>query len=70
MCKRAKFTRKVLNALRLWAINSKIIRITTKSKRKRVAKQKEEAATESNFYVTTKFGVRNEMKRCVLSSGS
>lgn len=49
MCKRAKFTRKVLNALRLWAINSKIIRITTKSKRKRVAQQKEEAATEVTF---------------------
>lgn len=61
-----KFTRKVLNALRLWAINSKINRITGKSQRKRVAKKKK----KRYFYVTTKLAVRNEIKRRVLSSGS
>lgn len=63
-----KFTRKVLNALRLWAINSKINRITGKTQRKRVAKKRKKK--RSYFYVTTKLAVQNEMKRRVLSSGS
>lgn len=40
-----KFTRKVLNALCLWAINSKINRITGKSQQKRVAKKKKKEVT-------------------------